>query len=166
MIPRSLILGIDASPKRIGWAAVDYDTAEHITSGVHTITEPDDLKHRRSIVKDIAHAATARGDVCAAFVEDAYAGPNHHITLLHAMSVGNVEAFLLERWPLILVDRIQASTWRMVLGLPRTGKQAPLEYAQTRTTKQLNSQDEADAICIATAANHLVWEASRAEDAS
>ena len=157
MTPRSLILAIDASPKRLGWAVVDYDTAELITSGTEHTTNPSDLQDRRSRIRWIAHEAMGRGDVCAAFVEDAYAGPNKRTTIQHAMSVGNVEAFLLERWPLILVDRIQASTWRMVLGLAKTGKQAPLEYAQTRTTKRLDSQDEADAICIATAANKLIW---------
>lgn len=160
MTPRSLILGIDASPKRIGWACVDYDTAEYITSGTEHVTESDDLKHRRSLVKDIAHAAMSRGDVCAAFVEDAYAGPNHQITLMHAMSVGNIEAFLLERWPLILVDRIQPSTWRRVLGLPKTGKEAALEHAQTITQRAIDSQDEADAVCIALAANKLIWRGS------
>lgn len=157
MTPRSLILAIDASPKRLGWAVVDYDTAELITSGTEHTTDPSDLQDRRSRIRWIAHEAMGRGDVCAAFVEDAYAGPNKRTTIQHAMSVGNVEAFLLERWPLILVDRITPATWRSILGLPQRGKQAPLEYAQTRTTRTLTSQDEADAICIATAANKLIW---------
>lgn len=160
MTPRSLILAIDASPKRLGWACVDYETAEVILSGVEHTTEPDDLKDRRARIKYIAHEAMGRGDVCAAFVEDAYAGPSSRITVQHAMSVGNVEAFLLERWPLILVDRIAPATWRSILGIDARGKTAPLKYADKHAHRLIESQDEADAICIAIAANRLIWRGS------
>lgn len=160
MTPRSLILAIDASPKRLGWAAVDYDSAELVTSGVEHTTDPNDLQDRRARIKYIAHEAMSRGDVCAAFVEDAYAGPSSRITVQHAMTVGNIEAFLLERWPLILVDRIAPATWRSILGIDPRGKTAPQRYADKHARRLIDSQDEADAICIAIAANKLIWRGS------
>lgn len=155
----SLILGVDASPRRIGWALIDYEVGDLVDAGVEKTLAGDDLRNRRIAVRRIASTARNRGDVFAVFVEDAYAGPNRRGTIDHATTVGNVEAFMLERWPRILVARIAPSSWRSLLGIARTGKAGPLEYAEAREPeRRFLFQDEADALCIAVAGHALIWD--------
>ena len=157
MKPRSIILGLDASARRIGWACIDHDTAELVSIGCEHTAAGDDLRNRRNAVKEIAAQSNTRGDVCAVFVEDAYAGPSRAGTIQHAGAVGNVEAFALERWPQLLVERIAPATWRSILGLPNAGKEPVVVWAQAATQRAMWTQDEADAYAIATCGHMLVW---------
>lgn len=158
MTPRSLILGLDASARRIGWAAICWETAELVSIGCEHTAAGDDLRNRRNAIKEIAAQANSRGDVCAVFVEDAYAGPSRAGTIQHAGAVGNVEAFALERWPQQLVARIAPATWRSTLGLPASGKPPVITWAQDKTGRAMWTQDEADALAIATTGHALIWQ--------
>lgn len=159
MTDRALVLGLDASPRRIGWAIVDYETGTFVDAGLEKTPAADDLRARRSAVREIAKRVRLSGDVFAVFVEDAYAGPNRRVTVEHAATVGNVEAFALERWPRILVVRLAASQWRRILGLPARGKSGVWAWAKGRDVyERLTYQDEADAVAIATAGQLLVWD--------
>jgi len=155
MTPRSIILGLDVSPKRIGWALIDYDNGHHLAHGVEHVNGDDDLRARRIAFRDVTHTADARGDVCAVFVEDAYVGASRRGTIIHAMSIGNVEAWAANRWPDQLVARIAPATWRSTLGLPTRGKEPVMAWASERVG--VVSQDEADALGVACAGHALVW---------
>jgi Holliday junction resolvasome RuvABC endonuclease subunit len=163
MIPRSVILGLDASPKRIGWAVIDYDSAvplkwgvEHIDQ-IRTLTkDADDLRARRLAFREISRIANGRGDVCAVIVEDAYVGASKLGSIVHALSVGNVEAFAAAAWPFVLVSRVKAATWRKQIGVKQRGKEATIEWARELTGETL-TDDVADALGIATAGHKLVW---------
>lgn len=167
--PRSLVIGLDVSPRRIGWAAISYETGETLNAGCQIVAADDDLRARREAFRELARTADGVGDVGAVILEDAYAGPSRAGTIRHALSIGNVEAFAAARWPDVLVDRVAPATWRSVLGLEQRGKADPLEYArqayQADTGRRLgecvtvkaHEQDAADALCIAKAGHVIVW---------
>lgn len=156
MTPRGLILGLDVSPKRIGWAIVNYDNGYHVAHGVQHVVGDDDLRARRLAFAEIARGADARGDVCAVILEDAYVGVSRRGTITHAVSVGNVEAWAAARWPDQLVVRLAPASWRAAVGLPVRGKGGVLEWAER--VCGVVSQDEADAMGVAAAGFALVWE--------
>lgn len=164
MTPRSVIVGLDVSPKRIGWAVVDYDTGHHIRHGVEHVTGDDDLRARRIAFRNVTHAAESRGDVCAVILEDAYVGVSRRGTIVHAVSVGNVEAWAAMRWPDQLVVRLAPATWRAAVGLPTRGKEAVMAWACAYVGDM--TQDEADALGIATAGHILVWSSDVGLDAA
>ena len=152
---RSVILGLDASPKRIGWAVVDYDAGTWIAHGVSTVSGDDDLRARRETFASIAQRADRFGDVCAIIIEDAYVGVNRRGTITHAVSVGNVEAWASTRWPDQLVVRLAPTTWRKAIGVATVGKAAVMDWAVPQIGRV--SQDEADAFGVAVAGHRLVW---------
>ena len=156
MTPRALILGLDASPRRIGWALVDHDSGQPLHADTIHVAANDDLRARRAAFLEIARATDARGDLIITTLEDAHAGPNRRGSLIHAMSIGNLEAWAIARWPSSLVDRIQPSAWRRELGLPMRGKEPLLAWART-TSLAIKDQDAADALGIATATHKLAW---------
>lgn len=169
MTPRSLVIGLDVSPLRIGWALVSYETGEAINAGCQIVAANDDLRARREAFREVARTADGLGDVGAVILEDAYAGPNRAGTIRHALAIGNVEAFAAARWPDVLVDRLGAAAWRSQLSLEQRGKEAPLEYARAVwsadvggelgacVAKARHEQDAADALCIAKAGHGIVW---------
>jgi len=159
--PRSLILGLDVSARRIGWALIDYDSGEVVRLGTEDTpaggVSGDDLLERREAFTEIARTADGLGDVCAVLVEDAFVGPNRQGSLVHAMAIGNVEAFAAARWGTILVDRLRVGVWRSVLGLPARGKGPVLVWARGVVGGGLFGQDAADALAVARAAFVLLW---------
>lgn len=157
MAVRALILGLDVSARRIGWALVDYETGKPIACDVQAVSADDDLRARRVAFREVARDADARGDVCAVLLEDAHAGPSRRGTVIHALSVGNVEAWAAARWPDVLVDRVTPAAWRSAAGLPSKGKQPVMDWA-TELLRYRPTQDAADALGIATAGHRLVWE--------
>ena len=157
MTPRSLILGLDVSARRVGWALVDYETATPVACDVQHVAADDDLRARRIAFREVARDADARGDVCAVLLEDAHAGPSRRGTVIHALSVGNVEAWAAARWPDVLVDRVTPAAWRSAVGLPSQGKQPVLDWA-TALLRYRPSQDAADALGVAVACHVLVWQ--------
>lgn len=159
MTPRGFILGLDVSPNRIGWAIVDYDTGHHVAHGVEHVAGDDDLRARRLAFAEIARTADARGDVCAVVLEDAYVGVSRRGTITHAVSVGNVEAWAATRWPDQLVVRLAPASWRKAVGLPTRGKEPVVAWACAYVGDV--SQDEADALGVATAGHVLVWQGGR-----
>lgn len=166
---RTLVVGLDVSARRIGWALVSYETGQALNAGCQIVSATDDLRARREAFREVARSADALGDVGAVILEDAYAGPNRAGTIRHALAVGNVEAFAATRWPSVLVDRVKPATWRRVLGLEARGKASPLAYAADayrvetggeladRVSKRAHVQDAADAVCIAKAGHVIVW---------
>jgi Holliday junction resolvasome RuvABC endonuclease subunit len=162
MTPRSLILGLDVSARRIGWAIINYDDATPIKHGTEHTASGDDLTNRRVAFLEIARTADALGDVCAVIIEDAYAGPNRAGTVAHALSVGNVEGLAAARWPGVLVDRVRPAVWRSVIGVASTGKDCVGVWAARLVGVEVG-EDAADALGVACAGHVLIWQASSKE---
>jgi len=164
MTARSLILGLDASPNRIGWALVEYESARPVACNTQHVTGQDDLRARREAFVEIARDADAHGDVCAVILEDAHISINKRVAIQHAIALGHVEAFAAMRWPGILIDRVHPSSWRKLIGQPtgpgtntRTLKQNQQAWAEALLGRSVD-EDASDALGIATAAHTLVWE--------
>lgn len=155
MTARGIIIGLDVSANRIGWAVVDYDTGHHVAHGVEHVAGDDDLRARRLAFAEVARSADARGDVCAVILEDAYVGVSRRGTITHAISVGNVEAWAAARWPEQLVVRLAPASWRNAVGLPTRGKEPVMAWACAYVGDM--TQDEADALGVAIAGHVLVW---------
>lgn len=150
----AVILGLDVSPRRIGAALVDYETGAAIRAETHHVSRHDDLRARRTVFKNIAQDAETNSDVCVVVLEDAYSGPNRRGSILHALAIGNVEAFAQNRWPDILVTRISPATWRSSIGI-KEGKDEVRRWAALRLGTNVD-QDSADALAIATTAYELL----------
>lgn len=153
MTSLAVILGLDVSPRRIGAALVDYETGTAIRAETHGVDRDDDLRARRTAFRNIAQDAETESDVCLVILEDAYSGPNRRGTIIHALAIGNVEAFAQTRWPDILVARISPATWRGLIGI-KEGKDAVRAWAGARLDSDVD-QDAADALAIATAGYEL-----------
>ena len=155
---RSVVGGIDCSPRRIGYAFLYRDTEEVLLSGVQQVSREDDLRSRKAAWGRIIHEYLATRSqahqITAVGIEDAYVR-FPRIAITTAMSIGNVEAFILQAFPWALIDKMPAATWRSTLGLPGSGKEAPMEHALTLKAT-IRIQDEADAICIAQATSRRI----------
>ena len=155
--PDFLTVGIDASPKRIGWAI--QHAGRIILADTWHVDPAADIRSRRegwTTIRDaIRHAEREHHrDLHRIGIEDSYLGPNKRGSLNLARTIGHVEAWAFVSYPYARIDRIAAASWRSLCDLPGRGKEAPLAYAQELHTR-LTSQDTADAICIAIAAGRL-----------
>ena len=146
----AVILGFDISPRRIAMAAIDPDSEHVIHTTTATVPYHDDLRMRRQYIMSMVANIRANYDIMAIFLEDAYPGRFKSTIVPHALSVGQCEAFLLERAPDTLVMRLSPAGWRSKAGLPPTGKVPIHTWAIEKTGRGL-TQDEADAIGVAVA---------------
>jgi Holliday junction resolvasome RuvABC endonuclease subunit len=150
---RGIVGGIDCSPRRIGYCFMYQDTEEVLISGTKHIKRGDDLRLRHvawgMILNEYERTGQRKHQLLAIGIEDAYVKfPRQAIET--ALSVGNMEAFMLCSLPWVLIDRFYAATWRSILGIKLAGKEPIMEHA-LRVHAQIATQDEADAICIAQA---------------
>ena len=156
MTPRSTIIGLDASERRIGYAIVDYDSGQPLTTGTIHTPAGEDLHARVNAWRTISSSATTSGDIELVLIEAPYAGPNRRGSLNHALAIGNLAGIAATRLgPRILVDTIQPATWRRICNLPLRGKEHVFNWAISR--HPITDQDQADALGIATAAHHIAW---------
>lgn len=149
----TIVIGLDASPLRIGYAIMIVQTGELLASGtMHVESGGDDLRNRqaawRHIMVELNRVADSSQVVCVG-LEEAYVRFRRQ-AILGALTIGNLEAFALRSYPWILVHRLLPTEWRRICGIPQGGKAAPLAYARL-ILPDLNDQDEADAICITRA---------------
>ena len=155
---RSIVGGIDCSPRRIGYAFVYRDTEHVALSGVERVAREDDLRSRKAAWGRIIRAYTENGyalhQITAIGIEDAYVR-FPRIAITTAMSIGNVEAFILQAFPWALIDKMPAASWRSTLGLSGKGKEEPMRHALVYKSP-ISLQDEADAICIAQATSRRI----------
>ncbi len=145
--------GIDASPKRVGYA-INHD-GTIIRAGTWMVDQAAPIRSRKELWKELRDTIrqTEKLHKCELYaigIEAPYAGPNRQTTLAHARNIGAHEAFAYTSFPYAEQHLVQPQSWRSALGLPKTGKTAPLEYAQSRCYVDID-QDTADAICIADA---------------
>ena len=157
MTPRSLILGLDVSERRIGYALVDYDSGEAVETGTIHTPPGEDLHARVDAWRRISIAANQTGDIQLVAIEAPWMGPNRQGSMRHAMAIGNLAGIAAARLgPTILIDTIQPADWRTTCGLPTKGK-TPIHSWAVGVLGVDVDQDQADALGIATAAHHKAW---------
>jgi Holliday junction resolvasome RuvABC endonuclease subunit len=154
--PNLLTVGIDASPRRIGWCV--QNAGRIIAADTWHIDQASSIRSRReawTMIRDTIRTAERvhHLDLHRIGIEDSYLGPNKKGSLDLARTIGHIEAWAFVSYPYTLIERIPAATWRRLCGLPSKGKDAPLDYA--RQYRPINDQDTADAICIALAAARI-----------
>lgn len=154
----TIVVGLDASPLRIGFAIMIVQTGELLASGtMHVANTGDDLRNRQAAWRHIMFESNRVVDssqiVCVG-LEEAYVRFKRQ-AILSALTIGNLEAFALRSYPWILVHRLLPTEWRRIIGIKQGGKEAPMAYARM-ILPDLDDQDEADAIYIARALCALV----------
>ena len=92
----AVVIGLDASPRRIGWAIVD-DAEQILSSGTEHVDAGDDLRYRlgawHRITAELNRVCDS-GQLVAVGIEDVYVRfPRQAIQ--SALTVGNLEAFAL-----------------------------------------------------------------------
>lgn len=159
---RRIIVGIDASPLRVGYAIragddlVAYDTIR-IPRDTALAARREAWLDLRDTIRTIENAEDI--DVTAIGIEAPYIGPNRQGSLNHARQVGQQEAFAFASFPYAEQHLVQPQAWRSALGIAPRGKTAPYEYATRLAHDEGIDQDTADAICIVTAL-HLMLQDS------
>ena len=160
MTPGACIIGLDVSERRIGYAVLEYDSGKCVETGVMHTPAGDDLNTRVQAWHSISHAANQTGDIELVLIEAPWSGPNRQGSIRGAMAVGNMAGVAASRLGRnVLVDTIQPTQWRSLCGLPTKGKTPVSEWAN-RVLGRSVTQDEADALGIATAAHHIAWNRS------
>lgn len=157
MTPAAVIIGLDVSERRIGYAVVEYDSGKCITTGVMHTPAGDDLNTRVQAWHSISHAANQTGDIELVLIEAPWSGPNRQGSIRGAMAVGNLAGIAATRLGrTVLIDTIQPTQWRALCGISTRGKEPVMTWA-TQVLGRNVTQDEADALGIATAAHHTAW---------
>ena len=163
-------VGLDASPRRIGWAILVDDIVTRF--GTEHVEKRGELLERKAAWQRILDNIRVvedrhKRDSWSITIEAPYLGPNRQGSLNHARTIGQIQAFALASRPGSEHMLVQPAEWRSAIGVKMTGKDAPLEYAnkcldysqaaldyQTAIWPELD-QDAADAICIAHAARNI-----------
>lgn len=153
-----MILGLDASKNRTGWALLT-DECEVVETGVIVLDHRDnDVRRAFQMVRDelvdIDYTAQHKAaDVLGVFVEAPWSGPSPKTTLALAYWCGAYSAIASHIFGSALIEMLPSREWRQLLGITGTGKEPITEYAVARWPKLAGrSQDEIDAACIAAAA--------------
>ena len=124
MSVRSLLLGIDVSPKRMGWGLVDLITGEPVSCGMEPIDLPHAGWHHQQVqralrrVGDVAlwDSDEPRGEIQAVFIEDT-AGAGKFRQHDAGRAQGMVQAEVERRWPWVTVQFLKPSEWKKLAGL-------------------------------------------------
>ena len=157
MTPAAVIIGLDVSERRIGFAILNYDSGACVSTGVMHTPAGDDLNTRVQAWHTISHAANLTGDIELVLIEAPWSGPNRQGSIRGAMAVGNMAGIAsMSLGRSVLVDTIQPAHWRSLCGLPGRGKQPITQWAN-KVLGRVVTQDEADALGVATAAHSIAW---------
>lgn len=189
MTVTSLCLGLDVSPRRIGWGLVDLVTGEPVACGCEHLwtTSTRKAEHeavdwtrqtertRRAIhrVHSLSswdgYGRPSKGEIQAVFIEhpiSRFAGMAYD----EGLAVGVAMAEVQRRWPWVTVQFLKPSEWRNLAGLKGNASKAEV---MLRAVRRLYpdipdplSQDAADALLIAVAGqrrNGESWDAGQAD---
>jgi Holliday junction resolvasome RuvABC endonuclease subunit len=185
MTVTSLLLGLDVSPRRLGWGMVDLVTGEPVACGMEPIDLPDHGWHhkqvRRALIRVDAQviwdSANPRGEVQAVYIEcpiSRFPGMAYD----EGRAVGETQAEVERRWPHAPIEYLMPSEWKKLAGLKGNASKGEV-WAQAgriliKSGKPGNEtarmqQDAADALLIAVAGWHRnedVMERARAMGAA
>ena len=159
---RSLLLGLDVSPRRMGWGLVDLVSGEPVACGCEAIDLPQNGWERMivsaALLRGPLNAMKPDGEVQAAYIE-------HPISRFPGMAydegraVGMVHAEVQRRWPHAPVEYLKPAEWRVLAGLKGNASKQDVFWAaidlgvrwnHVEETDDIN-QDAADALLIAVA---------------
>ena len=168
---RSLLVGLDVSPLRMGFGVVDLLTGEPITCGMVPIELPKNdwsyLPVARAL-DDLYVSNHKHGEVQAAYMEQPafprQSGPRS--AFFAGMAVGIARTEVKRRWPHAPVEMLAPSEWRLLAGLKGNASKDDVTLraidlgfgdevmeSQSRSLSWVvpGGQDAADAACIAVA---------------
>ncbi|HKY60039.1 MAG TPA: hypothetical protein VJP59_03420 [Gemmatimonadota bacterium] len=173
MTVTSLCLGIDVSPRRLGWALARLEDGAPVACGVEAIDLPDHGWDRERVVRAMRRVQDAgrAGDAETRWYFDAEV---HYVAIERpalppksgtnaAFNAGRAyqEAIsaVRRRWPWAVVDEMQPGEWRRLAGLAGNASkyvvlQQAMESGFSKCLVGMNlalQQDAADAACIALA---------------
>ena len=190
MSVRSLLLGIDVSPKRMGWGLVDLITGEPVSCGMEPIDLPHAGWHHQQVQRairnfsEIDRYANGKlyGEIQAVFIEDT-AGAGKFRQHDAGRAQGMVQAEVERRWPWVTVQFLKPSEWKKLAGLKGNaskeevylraldlgfGVEQPGDQSRVLEWVVPGGQDAADAGCIAVAGqrrNQESWDRGNEEAA-
>lgn len=154
-------LGLDVSPLRIGWAALDdgkiakhgtihFNSDEWVTPGMRAERIEDALD-------DFSFNRIG--------LEAVFVGPNKLGSIRAAMALGQIESICDYLWPDAEQKVLTAAQWRRLADVPTGGKASVMEWAiamcKKHKVEKPVGQDAADAIAIAIAVD--AWHEEEAE---
>jgi Holliday junction resolvasome RuvABC endonuclease subunit len=166
----TIALGLDVSEKRMGWAAVDYDTQEPLALGVEALDERDGGWIENQVFRAMreVNKRIPPGEVFVVGIEDVYPGPNKMGALRHAGVVGMAQLAVRVVFGDVTIWPIPAGTWRKAIDLkPASRKRADVkaatwDWAMERLfgfdcawDPETITNDATDALGIATACARL-----------
>jgi Holliday junction resolvasome RuvABC endonuclease subunit len=166
----TIALGLDVSEKRMGWAAVDYDTQQPLALGVEALDERDGGWIENQVFRAMreVNKRIPPGEVFVVGVEDVYPGPNKMGALRHAGVVGMAQLAVRVVFGDVTIWPIPAGTWRKAIDLkPASRKRADVkaatwDWAMERLfgfdcawDPETITNDATDALGIATACARL-----------
>jgi len=168
---RSVVLGIDCSPLRLGWGLVCLETGEAIACGMERI----DLPHKGWSHQQVARALReveffAPGGTNVAFIAVEEPGLPPVSGTKSAYNAGRAVQEAVNacqrRWPHAPIVELKPSEWKSLAGLPGNAKKAALReaaftFASDCGATWTESQDAADALLIALAGqrrNQETWD--------
>lgn len=166
MSVRSLLLGLDVSPKRLGWGLVDLVTGEPVACGMEPIDLPNAGWHHQQVARALEGPAHVpwHGDVNphhyhreiqAVFIEDT-AGAGKFRQHDAGRAQGMVQAEVERRWPWVTVQFLKPSEWKKLAGLKGNASKddvfvEAIRVMETSDARRIPAQDAADALLIAVA---------------
>lgn len=153
-----VLVGLDPSPLRLGWAAVNIDTGNPAAHGCESIAVPS----AGWADTQITHAARRiwrtldnHGCHVTAWCREEPMTKFARVAKAHGYTCGLVDAMVRRQWPwAIVIGSIGPTEWRRLCGLPGNApKGVVLEEARTLIGDELlEDQDAADALLVARAA--------------
>lgn len=191
MSVRSLVLGLDVSPKRMGWGLVDLETGEPVACGMESLDLPSaGWAHQQAqralaelpeyIYPDIPDAAddlygancwpdpVPVGEIQVVYIEQPALPPVSGTKSAYSAgrAVQAVHGEVERRWPWSDIQYLQPGEWRKLAGLPGNASKADVMLAAISTSIDfVPNQDAADALLIAIAGqrrNQDTWDRSEA----
>lgn len=158
---RSLVLGLDVSPRRLGWGLVDLETGEAVACGMEPIDLPDHGWWHQQITRALRRVADValwdsddpRGEVSAVYIEcpiSRFPGMAYN----EGRAVGALHGEVERRWPWVHMGEdvyLKPSEWKKLAGLKGNASKADVWAEALRIGGRVIAQDAADALLIARA---------------
>lgn len=142
----SVLIGLDVQLTRLGFGVVDLGTGAPLGCGAMPLVTRSPRLIRQSL-----NMLGWRHDVALVYVEAPHVGPNRMGSLRHAMTIGSVIQACDRRWPNAPVELITSPEWKRACGLKGNATKAGVMSRARELHFAPETQDAADAACIAYA---------------
>lgn len=152
-----VLVGLDPSPLRLGWAAVTIDDGTPVAYGTEDISVPGHGWADTQIVyatQRIWRQLDHGGHHVTAWTREEPMTRFPSVAKQHGYTCGLVDAMVRRQWPwAIVITPVGPTEWRRLCGLPGNApKTVVLGVARGLTSIDLDDQDAADALLVARAA--------------